>query len=86
MLSPETDEINEKELLNHLLFRDLMEMKIDVRLPCSHCGGKGVKHDETCPICDGDKIVTQSMSLYAIGKKLLPLLISELHTALTKQE
>lgn len=77
-----SDETNEEELLDRLMFQELMEMKVDVRLPCAHCKGKGTKNSETCPVCDGDKVVTQSMSLYSIGKKLLPMFVKGLQAAL----
>lgn len=68
----------ENELLKQVMFADLAESKVDVRAPCAHCAGRGTKHGARCPICDGDKTVTQSMSLYALAKKMLPFFINEL--------
>lgn len=78
------DEIGEDELLRQIMFGDLMASKVDVRVPCSGCNGKGVKFGEVCAVCDGDKIVTQSMSLYALAKKLLPFFAHELRELLTQ--
>ncbi len=71
-------ELEDDEFIKRLKYRDLLDTKIDVRAPCPHCDGRGMKGGEPCPVCDGDKVVTQSMSLYAVAQKMKPLLISEI--------
>lgn len=80
-MSPQNEIIDEEvdeELLTRLLFRDLTEAKVDVRSPCAHCEGRGVKNGDTCPVCDGDQFVIQKMSLYTMGRKMAPLIFHEL--------
>lgn len=72
------EEVNEDELLLQMQFADLMNTKLDIRTPCVHCEGKGIKRGEKCPVCDGEKIVTQSISLYKLAQRLAPYFINAL--------
>lgn len=67
------DEEVTEEMLERLLFQNLIDQTIDVRAKCFHCEGKGVKHGEVCEVCDGNKVIIQTKSLYKITKEAFPL-------------
>lgn len=72
------EEVNEEELLRQMQFADLINTKLDIRTPCAHCEGKGVKRGDKCPVCDGEKIVNQSISLYKLALRLTPFFLDVL--------
>ncbi len=75
----------DEELMLRIAFRDLIETKVDVRAPCAPCDGKGIRHGEQCPVCDGDKTVVQTMSLYNLTKKMVPLIIHEMRARIEQE-
>lgn len=72
------EEQAQEEFLKRFIFRDLTESRVDVRTKCAHCKGEGTKGGEECPVCGGDKVVVQSMSLYNLTMKQMPLIVHEL--------
>ncbi len=76
----------DEELMLRIAFRDLIDTKLDVRGPCAHCDGKGIRNGEDCPVCDGDKTVVQTMSLYNLAKKMVPLIMHEMRARLKQEQ
>ncbi len=75
-----------EDMLERMLFHELRESSVRVRVSCTRCDGSGQKNGDICEVCNGEKFVTQLMSLYSVGKKLFPLFIHLMRTAAEQQQ
>jgi hypothetical protein len=73
---------DDSEFMERLMFRDLLDTKVDVRATCQRCEGRGVRNGNKCEVCDGDKVIIQSKTLYSLAKDMLPFFVYKIKEAL----
>lgn len=69
------DEEVTEEMLEQLMFQNLIDKTFDIRVKCARCEGKGIKHGDRCEVCDGHKVIVQTTSLYRATKECFPLVM-----------